>query len=208
MSSLIFYTDPEQALVVTDTLATNPDGSPFLFTSKAHYLPHLRTVVAGTGIGGFAAEWAMIANNRMVARGIQNMDFHAPKGLRELWSKYKKEYCLPAEVTSTVYHFGFSEETGELVSFAYRSTNEFESERLQHGVAVKPECTVPTGNLIEHLEAMMVEQRQIQAGKPINERIHIGGEAHAIHLTKSACTFSCLFHFPDFADQQAHVFRS
>src|SRR5262249_44062453 len=81
----IFYSDPEQVLVVTDTLSVSPDGSPLLFSSKAHYLPHLRTIVAGTGVAGFSGEWAMRANNRMVIRGIENLDHHTPAALQSFW---------------------------------------------------------------------------------------------------------------------------
>jgi hypothetical protein len=51
MSSLIFFTDSEQALIATDTLAVSPDGQPLKFTTKAFALPHLRMVIAGTGAG-------------------------------------------------------------------------------------------------------------------------------------------------------------
>ena len=56
MSSLIFYTDPEQVLVATDTLAVSSDGKPFIFTSKALYIPHLKTIIAGTGCSEFFNE--------------------------------------------------------------------------------------------------------------------------------------------------------
>ena len=105
-----------------------------------------------------------------------------------------------------MYHFGFSEDTGEIATFAYRSTNDFASERLQHGTGVKPECSVPDGKLYEHLPSMMQEQRAIQAEKPLPERVHIGGEAMAIHLTAETCKYSRLFAFPDFQDQSAGAF--
>lgn len=211
MSSLIFYTDPDQALVVTDTLAVNPDGSPLFFTSKAHYLPHLRTIVAGTGLAGFHAEWAMSVNNRMAVSGVQNLNHHAPGRLRELWVSHKVAQCLPADVTTTVYHFGISEGGEGIAAYAYRSTNDFISEKIPVGIGVKPYCTVPEvepPHLLDHLEAMMNEQRRLQELEPPDRRLHIGGEAHAIHLTRSSCTFACLFQFGDFRTQQAQVVRS
>ncbi len=39
MSSLIFYTDEAQALIVTDTLAVTDNGEPLSFVSKAGYIP-------------------------------------------------------------------------------------------------------------------------------------------------------------------------
>jgi hypothetical protein len=52
MSSLIFHTEQEQAVVATDTLAVSPGGRPFTFTTKAFHVPHPRMLIAGTGCGG------------------------------------------------------------------------------------------------------------------------------------------------------------
>jgi hypothetical protein len=210
MSSLIFYTDPDQVLVVTDTLAVNPDGSPLLFTSKAHYLPHLRTIVAGTGLAGFSVEWAMSVNNRMALSGVENLNHHAPRGLRDLWARYNRDLRLLADMTTTVYHFGISEGGGGVVAYAYRSTNDFTSEKLSFGIGVKPACTVlevDIERLLAQVEAMMNEQRRLQELESPHQRLHIGGEAHAIHLTETGCTFCCLFQFSDFKTQESQIFR-
>jgi len=53
VSSLIFHTEQEQAIIATDTLAVSPGGRPLTFTSKGFHVPHLRMVIAGTGCGGF-----------------------------------------------------------------------------------------------------------------------------------------------------------
>ena len=207
MSSLIFSTDEKQILVATDTLAVSDDGKPFMFTSKAIYISHLRIIIAGTGCGGFSGEWVMHINNHMVVKGIQNLDYHTPKTLRELWEKYVNEYSLPSERTTTVYQFGFTEKTGKVISFAYRSTNDFCSERLPYGVGVKPECNVPEGNLFELIPIMMKEQRDIQDGQPKNERLYIGGEIHALYLSEDGCNSLKLGEFPDFRDQEKEIFR-
>ncbi|MES3464850.1 hypothetical protein [Enterobacter hormaechei] len=62
MSSLIFYTDEAQALIVTDTLAVTDNGEPLSFVSKAGYIPQLRTIIAGTGAGGFSNTWLLEAS--------------------------------------------------------------------------------------------------------------------------------------------------
>lgn len=205
MSSLIFYTDKEQALVATDTLAVEADGQPLLFTSKSSYIPHLKTIICGTGCGGFSNEWASYVNNRMILQGILNLDYHTPEKLNELWDKYKVEYNLPEGFTTTVYHIGFSEETDEIVTFVYRSTNNFESEQLPFGTAVKPGCKVLDGNLFENLQTMMEEQRTIQDSLPDNERIYIGGEIYCMYLTRAGCNISKAGEFPEFKEQQKFV---
>ncbi len=201
MSSLIFFTDPKQALVVTDTLAVVDQGTPFLFTSKAHYLAHLRMVVAGTGHGKFLQDWFLRINTQMLVSGIEQLDAHTPDALRAQWEKWSSLGDVPSDATTTVYHFGVAETSGEITAFAYRSTNDFRSERLSEGLAVKPECEVPEGNILENIEAMMLDQRRIQAEKPIEQRVHIGGEANAILLTPEGCQHWSMFQFPDFAEQ-------
>ncbi|KAF0122326.1 MAG: hypothetical protein FD139_1091 [Methylocystaceae bacterium] len=209
MSSLIFYTDSEQILVATDTLAVDPDGSPMMFSSKAIYLPHLRTIVAGTGIAMFSGDWAMQANNRMVLGGILNLDYHASAILRERWIRYRSEFSLPDDLTTTIYHFGLSEDDSSVCAFAYRSTNDFVSERLPYGFGLKPVCNLPEqGTLIENLPIMMEEQRKQEAGKSKSERLYIGGECIALHLTKEGCRTFSVFKFEDYLDDLQAIFLS
>jgi hypothetical protein len=209
MSALIFFTDIGQALVVTDTLATKPDGSAMLFTSKSLYLPHLRLIIAGTGIGGFSTAWLMHVNDRMLVRGIDHLDAHAPESLQQLWSDYSAQYSLSGDTTTTIYHFGFSEESGNMTAFAYRSTSGFASESLPHGTAVKPECSVlPQGNLFDSIAEMLEDQRRIQSAKPAEERVYTGGEAFAIHLTEAGCAITRLYEFPDRIRQVTEAFQA
>src|SRR5690242_2369924 len=120
MSSLIFHTDERQVFTATDTLATSPDGEPFLFTTKAFVVPHLWMMMAGTGAGGFLGKWFIEVNDRMIVKGIDNLDYHTPQALDRIWQSYKQECSIPETFTTTVYHFGFSEEEGAIHSYAYR----------------------------------------------------------------------------------------
>jgi hypothetical protein len=49
MSLLMFIHRPEQLLLVTNTLATTPDGDPYLFQTKCWPVPQMRMIMAGTG---------------------------------------------------------------------------------------------------------------------------------------------------------------
>lgn len=209
MSSIIFTTDPAQALVATDTLAVDLDGKPLLFCSKATYIPHLRTIIAGTGLGSFANNWANDVNNNMIVDGLRNLDYHTPKSLKERWVKQKEASDFPESLTTTIYQIGVSEDDGEIRAFAYRSNNDFSSEPLAHGTRYKPECTFPSDvSLLQALRPMMEEQRRIQECKPSNERIYIGGQCIVMHLTKCSCTIATLFDFDDYEHQLQAVFKS
>ena len=99
----------------------------------------------------------------------------APTTLPVLWQAYKEELSIKDDLMTTVYHFGFSEVTGLIHSFAYRSTNNFRSEQISYGLGYKPECTIPENPSPEHITDMMESQRSIQASKPEKERLYIGG---------------------------------
>lgn len=208
MTSLIFYTEASQALIATDSLAGDEQGNPAFFCSKASHVPHLKLIIAGTGAGGFSNEWALHASTRMVVKGILNLDYHTPEGLRALWSEYKVKYSLPEGFTTTVYQFGISEETGNIVSFAYRSTNNFISEKIGYGTGVKPECDVLEGDLLELIPQMMEQQRSIQDSTPKSERIYIGGEIIAFHLTNNGCNTFKINEFDDFSEQLELIFAN
>lgn len=209
MSSIIFATDAGQALVATDTLAVDLDGNPLLFCSKATYIPHLRTIIAGTGLGSFANNWANEVNNKMIVAGLRNLDYHTPKLLRDRWAKEKEVSGFPESLTTTIYQIGVSEDDEEIRAYAYRSSNDFESEPLEHGTRYKPECALPSDvSLLQALRPMMEEQRRIQGSKPSNERIYIGGQCIFMHLTKDVCTTATLFDFDDYEHQLQAVFKS
>lgn len=208
MSSLIFHTQPDMAIVATDTLAVNEAGTPVNWTTKAILIPHLQMIVAGTGVAGVCSRWFLRINEDMAVHGIEHLDVHTPQGLVGLYARYSEEVGFPPELSTTIYHFGISEISGEVVAFAYRSENGFRSERLSHGLKCKPECDVEMGDdLRSGLIQMMDSQRAIQAAKPAAERIHIGGAIQVLHLTNANATSVRLHTFNDFADQESAIYR-
>jgi len=205
MSSLIFHTDEVQAFVATDTLATSNNGEPFMFTTKSFIVPHLQMIMCGTGVGGFLGRWFIEVNDRMIVRDVDHLNNHTPDNLAAFWRGYKQEITVPDNLTTTVYHFGFAEEDGLIHSYAYRSKNNFKPEALQYCVAAKPECRMSEGyEFPADIKKMMDEQRAIQATRPKNERIYIGGKILIHHLTKLGYSVYTLDEFEDFeADQSA-----
>lgn len=209
MSSLIFFTEKEQVLTATDTLAVSPDGKPFMFTTKAFIVPHLQMMVCGTGMGGFLGKWFIEVNDRMIVRDIDNLDYHTPRLLRSHWQNYTTEYPLAANMTTTVYHFGFSEDDGCIHSYVYRSINDFMSEPLSYGIGVKPECNL--GDNLEFpkcIKNLMDEQRAIQLSHPMKERVYIGGKIQVFHLSKSGFAVYTLDQFDDFESTQQTIYQN
>lgn len=208
MSSLIFFLTENQVFVATDTLAVSGDGKPQIFTSKAHYLPHLKLIIAGTGLAGFSNEWQCRINNRMAVSGILNLNFHAPAVLNEMWAKSKIDLNFPKTIVTTAYHFGISESDGKFIGFAYRSVNNFASEPLGYGTGVKPECTIPTGDPRDSIKDMMNEQRSIQEMRPKDERLFIGGEINCIQLSHKGCVQYSEGVFHDYDENLEQIFNN
>ncbi len=206
MSSLIFHTDQSQAFVATDTLAVSPGGEPFMFTTKAFAVPHLKMIICGTGAGGFLGKWFTQVNDRMIVKGIDNLDFHTPKILSELWDNYKKEFSQSSE-TTTVYHFGFSEEKGIIHTYVYRSIGNFVSESRGYGVGCKPDCSLPENHVFPtDIIKMMDEQRRNQLSIPKEKRIFVGGEIQIHHLTKDGINIYTLSKFDDYSDNEQKIY--
>lgn len=206
MSSLIFFTDADQAAIATDTLACGMDHRPAFFTSKAFMLPHLRMVICGLGAGAFADHWFMMVNTRMAVRDIVGLDLHAPAALREMYASYAQR---TADQSSTIYHFGFPADDGPLQVRAYRSTNNFASETLPYALGAKPECKLDDDSVEfpDRFRTMMDEQRQIQAGTPGKDFIPIGGEVQVIHLTRTGFQAWRQSQFDDYKTMMEMVLR-
>jgi hypothetical protein len=206
MSSLIFHTDESQAYVATDTLGVSTDGRPLTFTTKAFIVPHLKLIVAGTGAGRFLGKWFVHINDHMIVRGIDHLDHHAPNVLATIWPGHQQEHSFQ-DVTATIYHFGFSEVTGMIHSFAYRSTNNFRSERIPYGIGAKPECAFRENCAFpSDIRKLMDEQRTIQASQPKEKRIYIGGEIQIHHLMKDRFHVHTLDRFEDYARDEAAIY--
>lgn len=209
MSSLIFATDPEQAFVATDTLAVSYDGEPSFFTTKAFIVPHLRMIIAGTGVTGLMSNWFVQVAHGMVVRGIEHLDYHTPENLDRIWRNMKEEFPIPDNFTTTIYQMGFSEEDGQMKSYAYRSTSGFDSEELACGLRYKPECTIPENYALPvDIPAMMQDQRERQALQPKESRLYIGGEILITHLTKNGFHSYNLCKFDDYDADEESIYRN
>ena len=180
-----------------------------MFCSKAVYLPHLRTIVAGTGVGGFSNDWANEVNNQQIVGGLRNLDHHTQRSLQKRWAVVSSSADFPIGLTTTVYQIGIDEDDEKVCAFAYRSTNDFASEPIPYGFRAKPECTLlDSDNIVDVVQAAMIEQREIQGTKPLEQRLYIGGECFFMHLTKDAFTSVKAFRFDDYEEQLDQIFSA
>jgi hypothetical protein len=192
----MYQLSDEQVLVVTDTLATTEDR-PHMYVSKCAAIPHLELIVAYTGIAELGSRWVSMLHDRILCRDIEMLDSHAPEALQKIWSNLLEEYSLVGDITSTVYHFGRSEQSKIYMGIAYRSKEGFESEPLTEfafGVKPHPEGTFETPTSMDETVALAARIRREQ------DRLHIGGALRLTAMTEGTIVLSELARFEDFDD--------
>lgn len=186
MSSLLFYTSSEEAIVATDTLVAEPDGATLGHSSKAIALPHLRLIIAATGAAALFNRWIGLVNEQSVAFDVDTLDTHTPLNLQMLWSEVQSQLATPHHYTATIYHFGFSHNTGLIHAFAYRSESSFASERLGYGLGIKPpleSCAdIDFAAFPAAAPEIMRAQIEQEGLKTPSKSVRIGGQVQITHL--------------------------
>ena len=183
MTAMNWSLHPKQLLLFCDTLAT--DGSDHLprgLTTKVFVLGHLNAVICGAGLANAVSEFYGHVVANMVVKDIKHLDEFAPDIIAGIFERLIEP--LPPssdkQPTATIYSFGWIQEEERLGGFAYRSTNDFVSERLGYGTCVKP----PTNDLsiveqitsLEGFIELMITQQAEDRCKARKDRLGIGGD--------------------------------
>lgn len=190
MSSLIFFTSESEALIFTDTLVVDAVTKEQVhFCSKALYLPHINTIIASTGIAGFADQWCLFVNNGLRVTDVEGLSNNAQPLLLEAFNRYQIQFPFMNDVSVTIYHFGFSKTDKKIKAYAHRSENDFFPEILDYGLGIKPVSSLPNGSFSpeEIILPLMKKQAIEQEQSDKKDRVCIGGEIHALHLTDKGC---------------------
>jgi len=180
LTALNFAIQPDQILFTMDTLSI--DGvsrKPSIYVTKYVVLPHLQTIVTGTGHGTLVSDWLEKSRSGVIAQDIDHLDQYTPSILKQISINYPELN----EITSTIYHFGFSEEKNRFLGYAYRSTENWKSEELLDGIRVKPATEYTFGENVQlpnDFIELMKKQRKEDLELPLKERIGIGGDIHYV----------------------------
>ena len=163
------------------------------FWTKLFPLPHLKGVMVTTGLMQIGLDWFRVIQENLLAQDLLFVDRLAPEQLRAIAAKYADEYTG----TTTVYDFGVDPVRKKMLGLAYRSTNQFASERLPFGFALKPgdreaflrvEGLVNAHGPFAGLSEVMQIQKTNDDALPPGERVGIGGEIHMLSVDTSAAT--------------------
>lgn len=188
MTVLNFMFDKKHLFLVTDsTFSDANDKLPRGYCTKAYCLPHLDGIIAGTGRVDFIISWVMEANTGFSVRDMPHLNQFATGTLNKMYA----QYITDREVadTTTLYHFGYDRRERRMRCFVYRSTNNFQSEELPFGSAVKPGIdfsSFPIANFPGDYLPIIEAQKASDLALPVEERVGVGG--HMIAYTIRADT--------------------
>jgi hypothetical protein len=204
MSLLIFQHYPTQVAIFTDTLATTPKGEALMFCNKSFNYPDLHMTMAVTGILQFGDRWNSNINVGMVAEDIDMLDAHTPQQLRQIWQELSRENGGAIPGTSTIYHFGWSNQLKQFVRYVYRSEKGFQSEYYPDvGIGVKPQPKETEGfvppETVDAVIAVAERLREEQRQEPASSRIYIGGEIVLTLMQEQATVITTVHRFDDYA---------
>lgn len=175
MTALNFVLSEEAVYVVADTLVTY-EYEPAYFTTKVFAVPHWNGLICGRGSHGLILDWVMRAFGSTLAIDLVQTDAFAPGIMREIFDDRPEDEQL--NCTTSIYHLGFDTAQDRFVGFAYRSTNDFNSEPLEYGFHQKPAIGIDMqmrafpDDFVNHMR----QQRKEQDELPDETRCFIGGQ--------------------------------
>ena len=208
MTALNFAITDDGIFLATDSLVTH-EGQPLMFTTKVLTVPHLDGLICATGSIVLFHRWALNVLREASSGMMSYLDHDTPEELNSIWAGMSEDER--GSGTGTIYHFGYDRDFDRFEGFAYRSSNNFESEPLAHNIYTKPpmagqfSITSFPDDFVETCRGQKMEQDKL----PADKRVHIGGHVIAYTLQRNSregqptttfTTVQTAFEFEDLVD--------
>ena len=174
--------DKNFAIISMDTLASDSiSKEPLKFVSKIHFISHINCIICGTGSLDVIYFWINWVNKHNVMN-INDLNHLAENDMPNILYRYKDK--------TTIYQFGFDEESNELLGFAYRNEKNYKSEKMKYSFCYKPtemdnmnpesiisglEDNIKNNTIEEFLFNLMKKQKEYDDKLPKNKKVGIGG---------------------------------
>lgn len=205
MTALVFALQPEQVCIAMDTLVIGADDRmPLAFQRKFLSVPNSDLLVAGTGHAGFVTGWfdylqtlarlGDVDDVGSIAQSVLKASADAVGGL--------------GTITTTIYHFGYSRVEDQYVGYAYRSTADFQPERLPYALGFKPQVQVTPTDDVQFPDFMidiMLRQQQQDHSMPIPQQVGIGGEVEFVVLSGRTTHIETVHRFASYESERQHI---
>lgn len=207
MTALVFALQPDQICIAMDTLVVGAeDKEPMSFQRKFLSLAENNLLVAGTGLANLINGWFEYVSSYLGQGDIDDLNLFAPNVLK---ASVAAAGGL-GDITTTLYHFGYSRNEAKYVGYAYRSTCDFQSERLQYALGFKPQVHVEASESIElpnFLIEIILEQQRQDRLLPIDQQVGIGGEIIFAVLADGRTNIETVHRFASYESEKKYVER-
>jgi len=190
MTALIYIYKNDMVYLAMDSLSVDEDKRPLKYISKIFLLPHLQCIICGTGMLDLVINWVDFVQKSMVFKNVLDLNRHVQDHLKNV----SDELNIPINKSSTIYHFGIDKINNEMVGFAYRSKNSYESEKLIYSLGIKPnyedvaqqamDIIVEKG-IILGIVSIITQLKKIDENLELEQQVGIGGEIHLVTLDKN-----------------------
>ena len=199
MSILNFVYTDEYVIAMADTLASVASGIPHMFVTKIFPLPHINTIICGTGNYNTVLAWYNFIQESVIANNVDDLDQVSPLNIRNIYNKITGNN----PIFTTIYHFGFIEKTEKYSGYAYRSKNDFVSEKLEKGFGIKPPdeidiekmLSVSDGDTYKVFSEICKKQKEVDDNRSIDERLGIGGSVYLYMMKGKNITINHLMDY-------------
>jgi hypothetical protein len=208
MSILNFINTEDRIIICSDSLASLDCGIPKLFTTKVFSMPHLNTIIGGTGCQNTILSWFDFVELNVIAKDVRELNDGATEHIKRIYEETTKG-CFPRPFT-TIYHFGYDLTDARYYVYAYRSTNQFMVEIIPAGFYIKPGEEIDSEVITKHntnklkeidyvalLKEICLSQQKVDKERDSTERWGIGGSVFLYVMNKDGISISKLMDFPD-----------
>jgi len=205
MTAVDFILSKESVLVATDTLALDENKRPLRFCTKVFPLPHIKCLICGVGSLQHLLRWFKFVEERCLVDNITVLNDIAKDILPKLKLEIEQEY--KAEISSTIYHFGFNSITNEMEGYALRCNDNYIPQKMGDGIGVRPQegiidkinnNEISVSNHVELFIEFIKSQKLYDDNLPIAEKVGIGGEIQMFVLQKEGHYFRTIYRFEDY----------
>ena len=106
MTTLIYFFKEDLVWLAMDSLSLDEEKCSLKYVSKFYILPHLQSIICGTGILSLVTKWVGFIQNSMIFKIVEDLNKHIQCRLK----KISDELNIPLNKSSTIYHFGVDKE--------------------------------------------------------------------------------------------------
>jgi len=147
-------------------------------------------------------DWYSFIQKNIISNDINFIDKLSSENIRNIYQQFHED----KQVDSTIYHFGFDLKEMKFIGFAYRSKNNFISEKLIYSIGIKPPDEVEDfgkllmdgSDIYSNIIKLIIKQKEIDDKKDIKDKVGIGGSVHIFTMKSNSYYFSESYYFEDY----------